>query len=149
MPQLLLVHSVSCTQKKELIRCTDKQNQELVCPLCTMLCYCPAPATKTDGQGRAWPSHSDHLCVSWDCQASFAFNSVRQPHPIPGALTPVITLFYLKRSSLFKIKGRNIDHLFSSAFLPPPERAARAHLWDPDVTGIPKFGIRYKPVAYL
>ena len=52
----------------------------------------------------------------------------KQPHPISGAPTPAITLLYLKQSSLFKIKGRNMDHLFSFAFLPPLEGATRAHL---------------------
>lgn len=128
----LFVHLVSCTQKKELLKCINEQNQELVCPLCTGLCYCPAPATKTDGWRSARPRHSDHLCLPQDCQTSFTWDSIRQPHPIPDIPTPAISLFSLKPSTLFKIKGRN--HIFSSVFSLPPERASRAHLWDRAIT---------------
>lgn len=59
---------------------------------------------------------------------------LRQPHPISDTPSSAITLFSLKQSSLFKIKGRNMGHIFSSVFLAPPEWASRGHLWDPAIT---------------
>lgn len=59
-------------------------------------------------------------------------NKTTSSHPIPDIPTPAISLFSLKPSTLFKIKGRN--HIFSSVFSLPPEWASRAHLWDRAIT---------------
>lgn len=57
------------------------------------------------------------VCLPQDCQTSFTWDSVKQPHPIPDIPTSARALFSLKQSPLFKIRGRNKGHIFSSCLL--------------------------------
>lgn len=145
----LLVCSVSCTQKKGAGK---------------MYWWAKSGISMSPSHSAALLSYSSHK--NWWTREGMAqplITSVsslglpsllhlglsKQSHPIPGALTPAITLLYLKQSSLFKIKGRNMDQLLSFAFLPPLEGATRAHLWDAAITWVPKFGPRHARSAYL